>query len=63
MIARVTGFKGNIATDPSKPDGTLRKLMDVSRLARMGWQARIDLERGLEETYRWYLANDATARK
>jgi nucleoside-diphosphate-sugar epimerase len=45
MIARVTGFNGNIATDPSKPDGTLRKLMDVSRLARMGWQARIDLER------------------
>jgi len=63
MIARVTGFNGNIATDPSKPDGTLRKLMDVSRLARMGWQARIDLELGLEETYRWYLANDATARK
>jgi GDPmannose 4,6-dehydratase/GDP-L-fucose synthase len=63
MIARVTGFNGNIATDPSKPDGTLRKLMDVSRLARMGWRARIDLERGLEETYRWYLANGATARK
>jgi GDP-L-fucose synthase len=63
MVARVTGFRGKIVTDPSKPDGTMRKLMDVSRLARMGWQARISLERGLEETYRWYLANGATARK
>lgn len=62
MIARVTGFKGRIATDPSKPDGTMRKLMDVSRLARMGWQSQIDLERGLEETYRWYLANADSAR-
>jgi len=62
MIARVTGFEGRIATDPSKPDGTMRKLMDVSRLARMGWQSQIDLERGLEETYRWYLANADSAR-
>jgi GDP-L-fucose synthase len=55
MVAGVTGFKGLIATDPTKPDGTLRKLMDVGRLASMGWTARIGLEEGLGETYRWYL--------
>jgi GDP-L-fucose synthase len=56
-VAQITGFKGHIKTDPSKPDGTPRKLMDVSRLARMGWRAGIALEDGIEETYRWYLAN------
>jgi GDP-L-fucose synthase len=50
-------------TDPSKPDGTPRKLMDVSRLANMGWQAKIDLEEGLEATYRWYLDNHDNFRK
>ena len=45
-IAKITGFKGKITTDPSKPDGTMRKLMDVSRLADMGWRAEIDLDRG-----------------
>lgn len=57
MVAMVTGFKGDIITDPSKPDGTLRKLMDVSRLAKMGWSAGIELEEGLQETYRWFLNN------
>ena len=57
LIARVTGFKGKITTDPSKPDGTPRKLMDVNRLTTMGWQAQIDLEQGITETYHWYLAN------
>jgi GDP-L-fucose synthase len=56
-VAKITGFKGHIKTDPSKPDGAPRKLMDVSRLARMGWRANIALEDGIEETYRWYLAN------
>lgn len=55
LVARVTGFRGRIATDPTKPDGTPRKLMDVSRLANMGWRARIDLEAGVSETYRWFL--------
>ncbi|GAB4274086.1 MAG: GDP-L-fucose synthase [Pararhodobacter sp.] len=58
IVARVTGFKGRIETDPTKPDGTMRKLMDVSRLAAMGWTARIGLEEGIEETYRWFLAQD-----
>ena len=56
MVAEVTGFQGKITTDPSKPDGTMRKLMDVSRLATMGWRARIDLREGVEDAYRWYLA-------
>jgi nucleoside-diphosphate-sugar epimerase len=55
LVAEVTGFKGRIVFDHSKPDGTPRKLMDVSRLARMGWQARIGLREGLREAYQWYL--------
>ena len=63
LIAKVTGFKGEIVTDPSKPDGTSRKLMDVSRLANMGWRAKIDLEEGLEATYQWYLDNQDSFRR
>ena len=54
IIARVTGFTGKITCDTSKPDGTMRKLMDVSRLGRMGWEAQIPLEEGLARTYQWY---------
>lgn len=53
-IAQVAGFAGKIVFDPSKPDGTPRKLMDVSRLKQMGWSAKINLRDGLEDTYRWY---------
>nr|WP_319250269.1 GDP-L-fucose synthase [uncultured Celeribacter sp.] len=63
MVAKVTGFKGRIATDPSKPDGTMRKLMDVSRLSTMGWSARIALEEGIAETYDWFLENYADVRR
>ncbi|MEP1328106.1 GDP-L-fucose synthase [Pseudophaeobacter sp.] len=56
MVARATGFTGQITTDPSKPDGTLRKLMDVSRLDRLGWRAGIGLEEGIRSTYDWFLA-------
>ncbi|MGH1413633.1 MAG: GDP-L-fucose synthase [Pelagimonas sp.] len=59
LVARVTGFKGEITTDPSKPDGTMKKLMDVSRLADMGWQASIGLEEGVAETYQWFLEQDS----
>ncbi len=55
MVARTTGFKGAITTDPSKPDGTMKKLMDVSRLADMGWRASVGLEDGIKETYQWFL--------
>ncbi|WP_420384268.1 GDP-L-fucose synthase [Novosphingobium sp.] len=62
IVARVTGFAGEIVTDPSKPDGTMRKLMDVSRLDQMGWRATIALERGIAETYRWFLDNQTALR-
>jgi len=62
LVAQVTGFEGRIATDPSKPDGTLRKLMDVSRLKDMGWSPAISLEQGIEETYGWFLENVKAAR-
>lgn len=58
MVAEVTGFKGRLVFDTSKPDGTMRKLMDVSRLAEMGWRARNDLKDGLRETYDWFLRQD-----
>ncbi|ALI53958.1 GDP-L-fucose synthase [Celeribacter marinus] len=62
-VAAVTGYKGRIVTDPSKPDGTLRKLMDVSRLTQMGWSAQIGLDQGLAETYQWFLANSESFRR
>ncbi|WP_435201438.1 GDP-L-fucose synthase [Qipengyuania sp. 902] len=55
IVARATGFEGKILTDPSKPDGTMRKLMDVSRLKTMGWTPAITLEQGIKQTYRWFL--------
>ncbi len=58
-IARVTGFQGRIVFDASKPDGTPRKLLDVSRLAALGWRAGIDLEPGLRDTYAWFLQQPA----
>ncbi|MDZ4789911.1 MAG: GDP-L-fucose synthase [Hyphomicrobiales bacterium] len=57
LIADVVGFEGEIVFDASKPDGTPRKLADVSRLHALGWRARTPLRDGLEKTYRWFLAN------
>jgi len=54
-IAKVTGFKGEIRFDPSKPDGTPRKLLDISRLNALGWKATISLEDGIRQTYQWFL--------
>jgi GDP-L-fucose synthase len=59
-IARVAGFNGRLRFDPSKPDGTPRKLLDVSRLYALGWKARIPLEEGIRGTYRWYLDQAAS---
>ena len=56
-IARVTGFDGALVFDASKPDGTPRKLMDVSRLASLGWRAGVALEDGLRVTYDWFRAH------
>lgn len=55
LIADVVGFEGALVFDASKPDGTPRKLMDVSRLASLGWTASTDLRRGVEQTYAWFL--------
>jgi GDP-L-fucose synthase len=54
-IARVVGYTGAIGIDPSKPDGTPRKLLDVSRLGALGWKPGIDLEDGVASVYAWYL--------
>ncbi len=63
MIAEITGFTGRIEFDSSKPDGTPRKLLDVSRLAGMGWRASIDLRDGLRRTYEWFLTHAADLRQ
>ncbi|NDR57799.1 GDP-L-fucose synthase [Aliiruegeria sabulilitoris] len=55
MVAEATGFQGELVFDASKPDGTMRKLMDVSRLERLGWKASIPLQEGIRETYTWFL--------
>lgn len=59
LVAEVTGFRGVLRYDASKPDGTPRKLLDTSRLARLGWRAKIGLRTGIQETYRWYLEREA----
>lgn len=61
-VAKVVGYEGRIDNDPSKPDGTPRKLMDVSTLFATGWRPRYDLESGLSHAYQWFLDNYAEAR-
>lgn len=61
-IRDVVGFPGDLTWDTSKPDGTPRKLLDVSRLHGLGWKAKIGLREGIERTYRWYLENVADGR-
>lgn len=61
-VAAITGFQGRIATDPDKPDGTPRKLLDVSRLKAMGWKAGIGLDEGLRSTYAWFLDHQSDLR-
>ena len=57
MIKKIVGFKGGIVYDRTKPDGTPRKLLDISRLKQLGWQAKISLEQGIKQTYQSYLAS------
>lgn len=63
MCAHAVGFKGDFAYDRSKPDGTPRKLLDVSHLSSLGWRASIPLEKGIAETYRWFLDQESTNRR
>jgi GDP-L-fucose synthase len=62
VMAEVTGFNGRFTFDTSKPDGTPRKLMDVSRVLSLGWKSRISLKDGLSETYQWFLDNQGSFR-
>lgn len=62
LVKKVTGFNGDIDFDTSKPDGTPRKLLDVSKLHRLGWKENIPLEDGLTNAYNWFLENQDTYR-
>lgn len=62
-IKDVIGFKGELRFDSDKPDGTPRKLMDVSRLNSLGWQYNIELKEGIEDAYNWFLENQNTFRQ
>lgn len=55
-------FKGKITTDTSKPDGAPRKLMSVDRLRQLGWEASIELERGLKDSYKWFQLHEVDVR-
>jgi len=57
LIAKTTGFTGEIVYDTTKPDGTPRKIMDVSRINSLGWKAKTSLEEGIAKTWEWYKAN------
>ena len=59
IVQRVTGFDGALRFDASKPDGTPRKLLDVSRLTALGWRPRFTLEEGVADTYRWFVEHSA----
>ncbi len=61
-LKKVIGFEGELVFDTSKPEGTPRKLMDVSKLNNLGWKAHISLEQGLNQTYEWFLDNQANYR-
>ncbi len=62
-IANVVGYQGNIVWDTNRPDGAPRKLLDISRLASIGWRASIELQDGLADTYRWFLENQSCFRR
>ena len=61
-IKEVVGYQGQLSFDLSKPDGTMRKLQDVSRMKALGWQAQVRLRSGIEKTYRWFLENSDKVR-
>lgn len=56
-IQKIVGYKGKIVWDTTKPDGTPRKLLDVSRIHKLGWKAKKDFDKGIKETYAWFKAN------
>lgn len=56
MIVKETKYQGKVIFDSTKPDGTMRKLTDVSKLHALGWHHRIDIEEGVHKMYQWYLS-------
>jgi GDP-L-fucose synthase len=62
LVARVVGYDGAVEWDASKPDGTPRKLLDVSRIAALGWRAHVELEAGIRSTYDWYVTESQGGR-
>jgi GDP-L-fucose synthase len=62
LVADTVGYEGDLVQDPSKPDGTPRKLLDVSRLNGLGWKASTSLDEGIATTYQWYLDNFSSVR-
>jgi len=62
LVAETVGYQGTLTQDPSKPDGTPQKLLDVSRLDKLGWHAETSLREGIHTTYQWYLDNISSAR-
>lgn len=63
VIKKITGYQGNIVWDTSKPDGTPRKLLDVSKMKKLGWQYSTELEDGIKKTYQWFLNNIDSIKK
>ena len=59
LVCEVVGFDGKLVWDKTKPDGTPRKLLDVTRIRKLGWQPTISLRKGIAQTYEWFLANRA----
>ena len=62
LICKIVGYNGDIIFDKSKPDGTLRKLLDTTKINKFGWHPEISLEDGLKQTYKWYIENSADLR-
>ena len=57
LIKEIVGYKGEIVFDNTKPTGAKKKLLDISKLKKLGWESRIDLRNGMEDYYDWYLSN------
>ena len=62
LMAKTVGFKGQIVFDTTKPDGISRKVLNVEKLAGLGWRYTVDLEQGLARTYQWFLKNQSSLR-
>lgn len=62
-IQKITGHQGEIIWDATKPDGTPRKLMDISKMHDLGWKHKIDLEEGIQMTYDWFVKNVENVKK